>query len=346
MRKQFTLTVSEKVMETADAVTVKFKQPAFKKIIYVAGQYITLIVKINNRIYRRPYSISSVFGIDKTLDVTIKAIENGIVSNFIRNVVKQGDIMEVMGPSGDFVLPANANDETIICWCAGSGITPVYAILRHALYTLPNSKVVLVYCNRDQNSIIFKQNLKQLIAQFETRLRVFNILSKPQLGEADHHFEGRITPVIVADICKLTEGQQDVLHYLCGPEGIINMVRGVLQQNGVEEERIFFENFYQTIDIGQLAGVVESNVLIKINDEKASFKVPFGKTILEACLDSGIDFPYSCQTGACTFCKAFLLSGAIKTVTNQHVEHPLEENECLLCCSFPLENEIYLEAKI
>ena len=91
--KQYTLTIQEIRRETEDTITLCFKQPGLRKIKYQAGQYITLIVRINGRKYARPYSFSSAPSVDVTLDVTVKRVPGGVVSNFINTELKVGDVV-------------------------------------------------------------------------------------------------------------------------------------------------------------------------------------------------------------------------------------------------------------
>src|SRR3954464_7515541 len=98
--KHYTLKVIELRTETTDTITVVFKQPGLKKINYVAGQYLTLIFRINGRRYIRPYSFSSAPGVDSTLNVTIKRVPGGIISNHILDKVSVGDLIETIQPMG------------------------------------------------------------------------------------------------------------------------------------------------------------------------------------------------------------------------------------------------------
>ena len=111
----YTLRIAEVKRETEDTVTLCFKQPGLKKIKYIAGQYLTLIFRINGRRYIRPYSFSSCPGVDSYLEVTVKRVQNGLVSNHINDMVNVGDSIEVMPPMGDFIFEAN-DDLTDTCY--------------------------------------------------------------------------------------------------------------------------------------------------------------------------------------------------------------------------------------
>ncbi|MCW3110826.1 MAG: ferredoxin--NADP reductase [Segetibacter sp.] len=343
MAKIFTVTVVKREEESHNALTIKFKQPALKKIKYNSGQYITLIVRVNGRTYRRPYSISSVFGIDTTLDITVKSIKEGIVSNFLFETVAVGDTFEMMEPMGKFVLPDHGNTSPVL-WSAGSGITPAWSILRSVLYQQPSSLVTLIYSNRNRSSVIFNKQIHALEKEFESRLKVYHIFSKPEKKDVPYYFEGRISREAVQNILSEISGSHSRPHFICGPTEMMELIKVELTRDNIPERLIFFENFHNTIDKSELAGVKPATVLLKTAQQEYTFEVPFGKNILEACLDAAIDFPYSCQTGSCTFCKATLRKGYVKTITHQKPEKELYGDECLLCCSYPLEEEIILQA--
>lgn len=343
MAQQYTVKVLEKIYETSDTITIKFKQPALKKIRYKSGQYITLIARINGRTYRRPYSLSSVFGLDTTLNITVKAIHDGIVSNYLLQAANVGDAFEIVEPIGNFVIPENLQDETIFLWSAGSGITPAWSIMRDILYNKDRVRIVLVYCNRNKSTIIFGNNLQKLQESFPERLFVYHKLSKPEKYDDDYFFEGRISQHSIHKLLQHYPSLNNTLHYVCGPAEMMDLI-GFELSGHVTPEKIYQENFHNIIDEKDLIGVKNAEVNLEYNAQNYLFSVPVGKTILDACLDQFIDFPYSCQTGSCTFCKAALLKGGVKMVTHQTPEQELLENEYLLCCSFPTENELTFKA--
>jgi ring-1,2-phenylacetyl-CoA epoxidase subunit PaaE len=93
MVKKYTLKIINIRSETKDAVTLCFNQPSLRKIKYQAGQFITLIVRINGRKYARPYSFSSAPSVDGALEITVKRVPNGVVSNYINSDLKIGDVL-------------------------------------------------------------------------------------------------------------------------------------------------------------------------------------------------------------------------------------------------------------
>src|SRR5262252_5063297 len=126
------LRVKRVVRETADACSILFDVPAHlaSAFAYEAGQFVTLRVMIDDEALLRSYSMSSAPTIDADLQVTVKRVPGGRVSNWVNDALAEGDIVEVMRPAGRFVLRDTACD--IVAFAGGSGITPVFSILKTA----------------------------------------------------------------------------------------------------------------------------------------------------------------------------------------------------------------------
>ena len=99
----YSLKVIDIRRESSDSKTFVFKQPGLRKIKYRAGQFLTLILSIAGRRYRRAYSLSSSPSLNHNLCITIKRVPGGVISNYLFDKCKEGDIIEVMGPLGEFV---------------------------------------------------------------------------------------------------------------------------------------------------------------------------------------------------------------------------------------------------
>jgi ring-1,2-phenylacetyl-CoA epoxidase subunit PaaE len=178
--KYFHLTVKEIIEETPDTKTFSFWHPVHNTIPYKAGQFLTLMPVIDGQKVRRSYSMSSSPNKDSSIAVSIKRVANGLVSNYLCDNLKVGDAIEIMEPMGHFVIEPNPNKErTIVLFGGGSGITPLMSILKSVLPVEQKTKVYLVYGSRDEDSIIFKRQLMELEQQYEGRLRVLHVLSKP-----------------------------------------------------------------------------------------------------------------------------------------------------------------------
>ena len=336
----FTLKIVGIRKETHDSCTICFKQPALKKVKYLPGQYLTLIVIINNRKYKRPYSLSSAPGIDSTIDITVKRLPHGVVSNHLMDVVKEGDILEVIEPMGDFTYVNNLRDVAeLFLWGAGSGITPLFSIIKTALQT-STKKITLCYGNKNAAQTIFHDQLIKIKEQYSDRFSLRLFYSEHGNIDGTH---GRIADSDIVEILKKSPDSNNSIHYICGPVGLKQVVKRVLLNNGVQIQQIFSEDFEHVVDQKELEGINTQFVEIIKAGQKNSIEVVRGKSVLEAGLDSEIDLPYSCQTGSCTLCKARLIAGEVKIITGQQADHDLNEDERLLCCSYPITDNVIFE---
>jgi len=339
----YTLKVAEIRQETKDTVTVCFKQPGLKKVKYLAGQYLTLIFRINNRRYIRPYSFSSAPGIDPTLNVTVKRVPCGVVSNHIADCLNVGDVVEAMEPMGDFTLENKKinTDNHLVLWGAGSGITPLLSLIKYALHHRVVAHVTLVYGNRDHESAIFNEEIKVLQKENVNTFSVWHFHTQTVVTESKPYLiQGRIAPKQVIEVLKRETGLHNTFHYICGPAGLKESVKSVLGISGLNEKNVFSEEFNLTTDPEIFKDIITRTVTISKAGTVYAVEVTKGKTILEAGLDAMVDLSYSCQTGSCLLCKGKLLFGELRSIANQDTERNIETDEHLLCCSLPLTDNI------
>ncbi|RWY50187.1 FAD-binding oxidoreductase [Mucilaginibacter gilvus] len=335
-------------METEDTVTISFKQPALKKVRYVPGQYLTLIFRINGRRFIRPYSFSSAPLFDDNLDITVKRVPGGVVSNHIIDKVKVNDIIEVMPPMGDFILDEATLKPTthIVLWGAGSGITPLMSIAKYALRKKLGEHVTLIYGNRNTESVIFSKTIKHLEDEYSNTFRAWHFHTQAAVSlNNPYHVQGRIDPLYVLNVIAQEGDLNRTLHYICGPAGLKESVKVSLEGLGVDKSKIYSEDFEIVRDPTQFQDVITRTISLKKDGNVYAIEVAKGKSILESGLDAFIDMPYSCQTGNCCVCKGKLIRGEVKLIGGEKESAKLEVDERLLCCSFPLTDNIEIEVE-
>lgn len=289
---------------------------------YVPGQYLNFEVLVGGKKLRRSYSICS--GLNEPLSVAIKAVENGIVSNWFVNEVKQGTVLHVAKPEGNFKLtPEHKN---IVAVAAGSGITPILAIAK----SMNLGKMNLFYGNRSLSESIFIDELKSI-----PNVTLTGFLSQ----EENLDFKkGRIDKDAFMEIVKsdLDVLKADVF-FICGPEAMIHDVKDVLKFFGVNETKIKFELFTPpTIDTSkpddeEYKGI--SHVKVILDSETINFDMkPGNATILDLVEKSGMDAPYSCRGGVCCSCKAKVLEGKATMRLNYSLTDEEVKNGYILTC--------------
>lgn len=339
----YTLKVVEIRQETDDTITLCFKQPGLKKIKYLAGQYLTLIFRINERRYIRPYSFSSAPVVDNYLEVTVKRVLNGIVSNHIHDMIKIGDVMEVMQPMGDFVFSDRDDVKEIYLWGTGSGITPLISIAKSALSNEIGPSVHLFYGNRNSESTIFFDQIQLLNAKYPGRFFAKHFYTQPLVTDAlPNTIQGRINVDVALDLLGGINTDQ-ALHYICGAPGFKDSVKMALSKMAVAGDNVFSEDFELTKDPKDFEFIKTQIVEIQFNGSDYRVEVAKGRSILEAALDQNIELPYSCQTGSCSTCRGILKAGDVKMIGLTKERTDLELGEYLLCCTYPNSENIYIK---
>jgi len=351
------LTIADIRKETPDCVSIAFEVPDELKPAYQFkhGQNLTLRTLINNEEVRRSYSICS-SPADNELRVAIKKAPYGKFSVWANNMLKKGDVLEVLPPTGTFFTELDpAHKKNYLAFAAGSGITPVLSIIKTTLLTEPNSSFTLVYGNQNRNSIIFKEQLEALKNKYMSRLAIHFLLSREQTDAAI--YSGRIDKEKLSLLSqKLIDvpGMNDI--FICGPEQMIFMVKDWLQQQGIDKKKVHFELFTtpgettevrsRKLEVKTEEGTTQkSKVTVKLDGIAFDFDLPYdGDTVLEAALQQGADLPFSCKGGVCSTCKAKLLEGKVDMDTNYALEQEeVDAGYILTCQSHPRSEKIVID---
>lgn len=341
------LTISDIRAETSHCISIAFAVPDELKeqFQFREGQSLTLRSFINGEEVRRSYSICS-SPLEKEWRIAVKLIPNGKFSSFAHTILKKGDQLEVLPPTGKFYTPLNpAAKKEYVAFAAGSGITPILSIIKTVLATEPDSGFTLIYGNRNRASIIFREQLEALKNQYMNRFRLIHILSREKTDAPIH--TGRID----AEKCEalgngLLNWNQISSYFLCGPEDMIFTVRNFLQSKGVSPASIHFELFAspgQKAAPGPGQDTAAANagpmaaVTLKVDGRSIELTVPYeGTAILDAALQAGADLPYACKGGVCATCRAKLVEGDVTMDTNYALEpEEVRAGFILTCQSHP-----------
>lgn len=350
--KYYDLTVKEIVQETKDAISIVFHHPSEGNIVYKSGQFLTLIVPVQGKEVRRAYSLCTSPFVDDDLAVTVKRVDNGLMSNWLPDNLKAGLKVKVMEPMGQFTTEYNkSNKRHIILFAGGSGITPMMSIIKSILTQEPDSICSLIYCNRDVDSIIFRNEFDKLQTTYEGRLHVIHILDNAPMNWQG--YSGLLNHDMLTKLFERVPdwGIEKTTYLMCGPEGMMKNVDTLLEARHIPKDKIFKESFVQgTIDkdvkkepVG--ADELKSHVVtIRYDGQEYKVTVPPNKAILETALDQGIDLPYSCQSGLCTACRGKALSGKVKLDEEEGLsQSERAEGYVLTCVGHPLTDDVVIE---
>ncbi len=343
--------VQNRISETPDAYTLIFDQhPAFPKN-YLPGQFLTIKADIGGENLRRAYSLSSSPACDDCMAVTIKKIPDGKMSNWLETHGLAGDELEIMPPTGNFVFqPHGSRKRWFMLYAAGSGITPIFSILKSILCLEQQSFVSLMYGNRTESDIIFKKELDEWLVRYPSRLKVLHTLSQP--GENWFGETGRIGEELIMhtlESLKPVSPFEETHVFMCGPQAMMDTIGQIVHSQGVKKENIHRESFFASpaeasaIPEGSLP-LSERKVTIHLDGDVFEVTVSPKTTILEAALDQDIDMPYSCQSGLCTACRGKCTSGSVHMDEREGLsDDELAEGYVLTCVGHPLTDNVVIE---
>jgi ring-1,2-phenylacetyl-CoA epoxidase subunit PaaE len=318
-------------------------------IAYLPGQFIT--IHHPDQKNRRVFSISSPPG-QSTFTLTIKRIENGIVSRWLHDELKIGDKLKLSHPNGKFVYePQQLTPRHIVLIAAGSGIAPFMSMIPEALKHEPQSNITLIYSNHSQQHTLYYDDLSDWENQFLNQFRVVHMWSNSK-----NLMRARLNPTVLADIlnASLKQSKKDTLFYLCGPVDFMLMIRLSLLGFGYELNQIKRETFYIPPPEGDDDGEEEQSplqnqaydVTIIKNDIPTIIRINPGTFILDAAIEKGLAIQYSCKSGMCSTCIAQCESGSVAMDYNEVLtREEINKGRVLLCQAFPMSDNVVIKVQ-
>jgi ferredoxin-NADP reductase len=314
-------------------------------INYLSGQYLTLVASLNNEEVRRSYSITSSPYLREPLTIGVKRVENGLFSRLLIDNAKAGDEFTTIGTGGFFTLPQDAEAyKQVFFFAAGSGITPVFSLIKTALYAHLHLSVVLIYSNASPSKTIFFRELMKLKEDFTERFHIeFLFSSSSDLTRARLHRD-----LLLGLINGLSlSASSQILYYICGPQSYMRMCTYTLQEAGIPKSNIRKENF--VIEAIKPATVAPPDkemhtAHILMNGEVFAVHVQYPDSILAAAKKKGIILPYSCEVGRCGNCAARCTKGTVWHSYNEVLtDKELDNGLVLTCVGFPVGGDVRLE---
>ena len=279
--------------ETENSATVTIKPGWGFSADYQPGQYVGIGLRMNGRWHWRSYSLTSVPQRDaKHITITVKATPEGFLSSHLVNGVEPGTIVRLATPKGDFALP-DPPPPKILFISAGSGITPLMAMLRSLAARGQNSDIVHIHSAPSKEGVIFHDELRA----FERDRSGYRL--HLQLTETDGHLDFRELHHLVPD-------WQARPTWACGPTTMLDEVEKVFGEADLHES-LHIERF--TIDRTDKGGE-GGTVTFAISDK--SIEIDGATSLLEAGEKLGIQMPFGCRMGICQTCVLPLDDGHVR----------------------------------
>jgi ferredoxin-NADP reductase len=280
--------------ETSDAATVVIR-PGYEWIGHQPGQYLRIGLDINGRRHWRAYSLTSDPGRpDGFISVTIKNVDDGVVSSYLVRRCHPGTLVALGGVEGEFLIP-DPVPEQLLFISAGSGITPIMSMLRNLARRGQLGDAVLLHSAPSADDLIFGRQLRTLASRHEG-------FSLHEQHTSEH---GRMGP---GDLDGLCPDWREREAFLSGPADLLDAMHDHWKQEG-DLERFHLERFQPVIGKDVETGQGGAIRLLKSDMEAESD----GATpILVAGENAGAILPYGCREGICHTCVGKLRSGEVR----------------------------------
>ncbi len=351
MRQFHSLKIKSIQRETRDSVRIALRVPdeLQTEYQYLPGQHLPFELELDGKKLRRTYSICS--GPNEALEIGVRIQPGGRFSEYAANVLATGDAIDVMPPSGQFHLELDAaNAKDYVGFAAGSGITPILAMIKSVLATEPKSRFILFYGNRKQSTTMFIEDLYALKNQYMERLQLNFVFS-----QEEQEFEpmaGRLDGDKVRELYKhFGAGLRATDCFVCGPDTMIRDVTAALLDLGMDAAHVHSERFgvprKASAEKPRVAPrtAEQAEITVIMDGHIRSFDMQRDDAnIVDAAADHGIELPYSCKGGVCATCRCHVRDGEVTMETNYGLE-PWEvaAGFVLACQSRPVSESVTLD---
>jgi ferredoxin-NADP reductase len=281
---------------------------------HTAGQHVQVGVEIDGaRRTTRVFSISSAAsGPGERFTITLRANPDGVVSRYLVERARPGQLLHLSQAQGGFVLPDRVPDHVLLL-SGGSGITPVMSMLRSLQRRTHRGRVTFVHYAQSPEHQIFADELAEVA---RTGYGVDVHLLHPELGDP------ALSPAFLE---RLVPGYRDVPTWACGPAPLVEAVKAAY--DGSDQLRL---EYFKTpaVATGDAEGAVTFT-------SSATTAANTGATLLEQAEAAGLTPPYGCRMGICFSCTARKSEGTVRNVVTG-AESSLPDEDIQICVNQPV----------
>ncbi len=303
------LKVTDIINETPTTKTLRLAAVDAYLPPFQAGQYISLILNMDQITTSRPYSISSSPTERGYWDITVRSVENGLVSNYLLNDIQVGDELFSSGPQGQFCHNPLFHDDHMVFLAGGSGITPFLSMIREVVRKGLKRTITLIYGSGTIEEIVCHRELESLAAKCP------NLSYVPVIEHPRKDYEG-LTGYISADVISKTAGGiEGRTFYVCGPQAMYDFCMDQLDILNVPKRKIRREMYGVPANIWKVDGWPgeidkDHRVSVSVNG-KIIGEVKSSETLISVLEKTGHVIPSICRCGECSMCRVKLISGRV-----------------------------------
>lgn len=261
-----------------------------------AGQYVQVQLEIAGRRVQRAYSLSSRPGA-RRIAITVKRQGPGLVSGHLHEAVKVGDVITLSQAMGEFTLPV-ALPAKILLLSAGSGITPVMAMLRDLQARQYRGDVVFLHVCHNAQDLIFSKRLATIAADFAELSLVLHCTDP----------DGRFSPQVLAlEVPDLAERST----WVCGPATFMDAVSAHWHDHGLRVP-LHGERFAGAPVLP--SGAPGTPVQVSLLGSGSTFTTSGADPLLVQAERAGLSPKHGCRIGICRSCQCVKTSGTVENL--------------------------------
>ena len=299
------------------------------------GMYVSVKVNINDIFTTRAYTISSSPSyVSKNLyRITVKRLENGLVSNYLLDNINIGDELVISNPTGNFGYNKVRDEENVIAIAGGSGITPFISLALAIEDKLVDCNLTVFYSVKSYEDILFKKDIERLSKRVKKVKFIVTLTREERKGYLSEHINAEMIKPYLKEFNTIL---------MCGPKALYKSMNEILGELDVPKRAVHYENYYMEYTPEEVK-TYELKVILK-NDFILA-KCYSNETLLVSMEKSGIKAPSLCRVGTCGYCRSILLEGKIKMIGNNLKKAEAENDYIHPCVTYP-ESDIVLRLDI
>ena len=302
---------------------------------FKAGQYITIHLTIDDSPVTRAYSLSSSPSLaNKDIyKITIKRVENGLVSNYMLDHMKVGDKLDISKPAGEFGYNPISDEENVIGIAGGSGITPFMSLAQAIINGMVQCNLTVFYSVRTYEDIIFKDEIEEINKKSKNVKFIVTLTREEKEGYLNGHLSKEMLEPFMKEF-------NTVL--MCGPKELYRSMNEILNEFNIPRKSVHYENFFVEYEPTEKTTY---NLKVVMKEKVEEITCKNDETLLVAMERAGIKAPSLCRVGQCGYCRSILLEGKVKMIGASLKKAEQENDYIHPCVAFP-DSDIVLRLDI
>lgn len=290
-------------------------------------------VEIEGNIVERPYALTS--SPEESLDggyyeISVKRAGDGYVSNYILDTVKVGTKLTLGAPMGfDFYSPLR-DSKNIVGIAGGAGVTPFRSMARAICDRTMDACLTLIYgCNK-VSDIAYASEWPEYEKQTNGKVKCVPVIAFEEAEGCEHGF-------VTLDIIKKYVDINNASFFISGPQGLMSHMHKVFAETGIRRKFIRFSIHGDAQFTPSEESDAEYTLTVHMAGETCEVKASANETILRALEKAGLKPMVKCRSGACGFCRAYLVSGEFEMADGSDWRRQKDKILGFIhpCCSFP-----------